>query len=152
VGAYLDAAKTSTAMKVSMPMLKTKPAKEVTVRLQNEIGALDAVAKTIADKGINILAVCTWVEGAQAVVRLVTDDSVRAADALRARNFETREMDVLVMEAAHKPGMLRRITEKLAKDELDIHHFYATANMMQETSFVVLATANNDRAMVRLNA
>lgn len=130
-------------------MLKTKPAKEVTVRSRNEIGALDGIAKAIADRGINILAVCAWVEGTQAVIRLVTDDSVRVLDALRARNYEA---DVLVTEAPHKPGMLRRITDKLAQGHIDIHHLYATATMTQERSLVVFATANNDRAMVLLNA
>jgi hypothetical protein len=38
-------------------MLKTRPAKEVVVRMPNAIGALDGITRTIADKGINILAV-----------------------------------------------------------------------------------------------
>lgn len=133
-------------------MLKAKPAKEVTVRSQNEIGTLDGIAKAIADKGINILAVCAWVEGTHAVIRLVTDDSVRVLDALRARKYEAREADVLLTEAPHKPGMLRRMTETLAQGDIDIHHLYATATMTQERSLVVFATTNNDRAMVLLNA
>jgi len=133
-------------------MMSTKPAKEVTVRLQNDIGALDGIAKTISAKGVNILAVCAWVEGAEAVIRLVTDDNVRVADALRGRKYETRETDVLVTEALHKPGMLHHITGKLADADIDIHHLYATATVMQERSLIVFATANNDRAMVLLNA
>jgi hypothetical protein len=133
-------------------VLKTKPAKEVIVRIQNEIGALDEIAKTIADKGVNILAVCTWVEGAQAVIRFVTDDSVRVMDALRTRRYEARQADVLMTEAPHKPGMLHRITEKLAQGEIDIHHLYATATTTQEQCLVIFASANNDRAMVLLNA
>ena len=133
-------------------MLNTRFAKEVTVRLENDIGALDGIARTIADKGINILAVCAWVEGAQAVIRILTDDSSRVVDTLRARKFEPREMDVLVTEAPHKPGMLHRITERLAQGGLDIHHLYATATRAHEQSLVVFATANNDRAMVLLNA
>lgn len=132
-------------------MLKTKPAKEVTLRLENEIGALDGIARTIADKGINILAVCAWVEGPQAVIRLVTDDTVRVMDALKARRYATREADVLVTEAAHKPGILRHITERLAQADIDIHHLYATAPLIQATALVIFATANNDRAMVALN-
>ena len=133
-------------------MLKTKPAKEVVVRMQNEIAALDGIAKTIADKGVNILAVSAWVEGAQAIIRLVTDDSVRVMDALRAHKYDAREGDVLVTEPSHKPGMLHRITEKLAQAEIDIHHLYATASTTQGQCLLVFATANNDRAMVLLNA
>jgi hypothetical protein len=133
-------------------MLKTKPAKEVIVRMPNAIGTLNGIAKTIADKGINILAVSAWVEGAQAVIRLVTEDSVRVVDALKAHKYDAREGEVLVTEPSHKPGMLHRITETLAQAEIDIHHLYATASATQGTCLVVFATANNDRAMVLLNA
>lgn len=59
---------------------------------------------------------------------------------------------MLLTEAPHKPGMLRRMTETLAQGDIDIHHLYATATMTQERSLVVFATTNNDRAMVLLNA
>jgi len=133
-------------------MLKTRLAKEVVVRMPNAIGTLDGIAKTIADKGVNILAVSAWVEGAQAVIRLVTDDSVRVMDVLRAHSYEAREGDVLVTEPPHKPGMLHRITDRLARAEIDIHHLYATAGAAQEQCLVVFSTANNGRAMVLLNA
>ena len=133
-------------------MLKTKPAKEVVIRVPNEIGTLNKIARIVADKGINILAVSAWVEGAQAVIRLVTDDNVRVLDALRAQHFDSHEKEVLLTESPHKPGMLHRISEKLAQEEIDIHHLYSTADAAQGHCLVVFATANNDRAMVLLNA
>jgi hypothetical protein len=132
-------------------MLSTRPAKETIVRMPNEIGALDRLAKTIADKGVNILGVCAWVEGAEAVIRLLTDDSVRVADALKPQ-YNVRQTDVLMAELPHKPGMLRRVTEKLAQGGIDIHHLYAAATGSQDRCLVVFATGNNDRAMVLLNA
>jgi len=133
-------------------MLKTRPAKEVVIRVPNAIGTLNEIARTLADKGINILAISSWVEGVQAVIRLVTDDSVRVLDALRAHKYDAREADVLVTEPPHKPGMLHRMTEKLAQADIDIHHVYATASASQTQCLLVFATANNDRAMVLLNA
>lgn len=133
-------------------MLKTRPSKEVVVRTPNAIGTLDQIAKTIAEKGVNILAVCASVEGPQAIIRLVTDDSVRVMDALRAHKYDVHEGEVLVTEPPHKPGMLHRLTEKLAQAEIDIHHLYATASAAQGQCLLVFATANNDRAMVLLNA
>lgn len=133
-------------------MLKTKPAKEVVVRMPNAIGTLNGITQTIADKGVNILAVSAWIEGAEAVIRLVTDDSVRVMDALRAHKYDAREGDVLVSEPSHKPGMLHRLTEKLAQAEIDIHHLYATASAAQGQCLLVFSTANNDRARVLLNA
>ena len=132
-------------------MLKTKPAKEVLVKMPNEIGALDRMAKTVADKGVNLLAISAWVEGPHAVIRLVTEDNVRVVDLLRSQKYDVREADVLVTELPHKPGMLHRICERLALGGIDIHHLYATAAVAQDRSIVVFATAHNDRAMVLLN-
>lgn len=132
-------------------MLKARPAKEVVLRMPNAIGTLNVVAKILADKAINIDAVSAWVEADQVVMRLLTDDTVRAADALKAHNYAAREVDVVVMDVPHKPGMLRRITDQLVGDEIDIHHLYATSATGQDRALVVFATANNDRAIVRLN-
>ena len=51
----------------------------------------------------------------------------------------------------HKPGMLHRITARLAQGEIDIHHLYTSAATEQEQSVVVLRTSHNDLAMVLLN-
>jgi hypothetical protein len=133
-------------------VMKARPEKEIVLRMPNAIGTLDTVAKTLSEKGVNILALTAWVEGEEVVLRLVTDDTSRAADALRAQKHAVRENEVIVTEIPHKPGMLRHVTELLAHDEIDIHHLYATAAVSQDTSLVVFATANNDRALVRLNA
>ena len=133
-------------------MLKARSAKEIVLRMPNAIGTLNTIAKTLSDKAINILALSAWVEGDQVVLRLLTDDTARASDALRAQKHTVREVDVVVTDVPHKPGMLRHITEQLAQDEIDIHHMYATAAAAPEQCLIVFATANNDRAIVRLNA
>lgn len=132
-------------------MLKTRPAKEVLVRMPNAIGALDKMAKTIAETGVNLLAVSAWVEHDEAIIRLLTDDDVRLLDTLRAHKYPARETDVLTTELPHRPGMLHRITDRLAQSEIDIHHLY-TAPGPTGRCLVVFQTANNDRAMVLLNA
>ncbi len=133
-------------------MLKARVAKENVVRMSNEIGGLDSMATLIAEKGANILAVTAWVEGAESVFRLLSDNDVRVADALRTRGYEVSQADVLVVEMPHKPGMLHRVVvEPLAREQIDMHHLYATATSSQEQCLVVLSTANNDRAIVLLN-
>ena len=132
-------------------MLTAHVAKETIVRMRNEIGALDRMAKLISEKGINVNAVTAWVEGGDAVFRLLSDDDLRLADTLNAEGYGARQADVLVAELPHKPGMLHRVAETLAQEDIDIHHLYATAATSQDRSLVVIATANNDRAMVLLS-
>jgi hypothetical protein len=132
-------------------MLKARMGKEILLRVENEVGVLDQIARTVAEKGADIQAVSAWVEGPLAVIHLVTDDNRRVADALRSKNYDPRESDVVVTEVPHKPGMLRHVTERLARGSVDVHHLYASTTSEQRESLLVLATANNDRAVVLLN-
>ncbi|MCG3150445.1 MAG: hypothetical protein PCFJNLEI_03931 [Verrucomicrobiae bacterium] len=133
-------------------MLKAKIAKEVLVKVHNEIGVLANLTKLIAEKGINILAASAWVNGSEALIHLVTDDNLRTSDTLRAKSYNPREMDVVLLESPHKPGLLRHITERLAGSGIDIHHLYASAALDQERCLIVFACADNDRAVVLLNS
>jgi hypothetical protein len=132
-------------------MLKAKIAKEVIIRVRNEIGVLAGLSRVVADKGINVLAANAWVEGEDAVVRIVTDDNLRVMDALRAKSYNPREKDVVLVETPHKPGLLKHLTEKLAQAGIDIQHLYASATADQSKCLLVFACANNDRAVVLLN-
>jgi hypothetical protein len=131
-------------------MLKARIGKEVVVRVRNEIGVVAQMTRLIADKGINILAANGWVEGEDAVVRFVTDDNLRVTDALRERNYNPREKSVVLTEAGHKPGMLRHITDTLARENIDLLHLYASAVDAQDKCLIVFDCSDNDRAVVLL--
>lgn len=129
-------------------MTQAKLGKEITIRVQNEIGVLSQIAKLIADRGINILAISAWTEGTTGVIHLVTDDNLRAADALRAQRYHPHEQEVVLLQAPHKPGLLRKITERLAGEGLDLHHLYAASLDEAGPVLVVFACANNERALM----
>jgi hypothetical protein len=109
------------------------------------------MTRNLADKGIDIQAVSSWVEGPTGYIRLVTNDHQRAADELKAKNFHVEERDAIQVIAAHKIGMLKMLTEFLAREQIDIHHLYASARTNDAECRVLLATSNNDHAIVTLN-
>jgi hypothetical protein len=132
-------------------VLKATLGKEIVVRRTNEIGALADIAKTVAEKGIGILAVSGWVEGSEGVFRLLVDDALRAGDALRAKHYAPRESSVVIVELPHKPGLLKMMTEKLRDARIDLHHLYASAPSRAAECLVVFSSSDNQRAMVELN-
>ena len=99
---------------------------------------------------MNILAASGWVEGADAVIHLITDDNLRAVDVLRDRNYAPQERSVVTVEAPHTPGILRDLTEMIGQEDLDIHHVY-TGAASDGQCLLVVSTSNNDRAFVLLN-
>src|SRR6516225_6783355 len=108
-------------------MIKARMAKEAIVRMNNRMGMLAQVTKSLADMGLNIEAVIATVEGTDAVIRMVTGDHQRTVDALRDQRLEVQEARVVVAEVEHRPGLLREITEKLARQHIDLSYLYATA-------------------------
>lgn len=132
--------------------MKARMAREVVVRMPHELGALAGLARLVADKGTNILAISTYSEGARDIVRMVTDDHVRTMDTLRARGYGPEEQEVVVIDMKHRPGMLRRLADDLADERIDITHMYATASSEMETCYFVFSTTNNTRAIVMFKA
>jgi len=130
-------------------MIKARMTKEVIVRMNNRIGVLAQVTKSLADMGINIEAVIGTLEGADVVIRMVTGDHQRTLDALRDQRLEVQEARVVAAEIAHRPGLLREITEKLARQHIDLTYLYATA--AGEKCLVILSSTNNDWAVKVLN-
>jgi hypothetical protein len=132
-------------------MIKATLGKEIVIKRLNEIGALADIVKIVAERGVSILAVSAWVEGPDGVFRFLVDDELRAADALRAKNYNVREGQVVLAEVPHKPGMLRLLTEKMKGAGIDLHHLYASAALDQSKCLVVFSSADNQKAMVVLN-
>lgn len=129
-------------------MTKAQLGKEVVLRVHNEIGVLAQIAKLIAEKGINILAISAWTEGSTGVIHVVTDDNLRTADALRAQRYNPHEQEVILLQTEHKPGLLRKITERLAGEGIELHHLYAASLDTSARVLVVFACSNNERALM----
>jgi len=126
-------------------------AKEAIVRLNNRTGVLAQVTKSIAEKGVKLEAVIATVGGMDAVIQLVSNEHQRMMDALREQHWEVQEAKVILVEGENRPGLLQFITEKLARENIDVLYLYATA-VNVDKCLVVLSTANNEWAVMVLNS
>jgi hypothetical protein len=134
-------------------MITAKQCKEVSVRVLNDIGILHQLTKIVAEKGVNIRAVAAWVEDEnKGVIRLVTDDNLRAVDALRAHNYAPEEVNSIEVLMHHSPGMLSSVCEKIGNGGLNVRYLYASAPVSDDTCLAVLSTDDNERALVLLNS
>jgi hypothetical protein len=131
-------------------MIGATHGKQLVVSGENRIGLLLDLSKLLSEKGIGILAIQGDVAGSDCHIRLVTDDNLRSQEALAEQGRAVREEDVILMELTHKPGMLKRVTEALANEKIDIHHLYATALDDQQKCLVVMHTSNDEHALPTL--
>ena len=131
-------------------MLKAKHGKGVIVRTTNKVGALAEFSKVVNENGVTILAMSAWVEDAQAVIRLICEDTQRMIDVLQNNGYDAQDRDVVLVEASNEPGILRHVTETLAGNDIDIFHVFASAVDKNEC-VAVLNTSDNQRTIELLN-
>ncbi len=127
-------------------------AKVIVVAVVNRIGVLADISKILSDHGINIEAVEGYAADEKAKIMLVTDDNLRAVDALTKKNYKTAEEEVILVELENKAGALRNITAKLASIDIDIKYIYGTACPTGCPARIVLSTSDNEKAIVGLKA
>jgi hypothetical protein len=133
-------------------MMTAKHCKEVSVRVYNDIGILAHLTKIVADKGINIRAAAAWVEEEnKGVIRLVTDDNLRAVDALKEHSYAPEEVTSIEVQMDHTPGMLSSVCSKIGGGGITVRYLYASAAVSEDTCLAVLSTDDNVRALVLLN-
>ena len=123
--------------------------KEIVVNVMNRIGILAEISKVLADHGINIEAVAGYATESEARIMLITNDNLRAMDALVKAGYKgARENPVVVVELENKAGSLRNITTKLAAENIDIKYIYGTACSDRCPAKLVLSTNNDEKALL----
>lgn len=122
--------------------------KEILVTVMNKIGVLADICEILADHGINIEAVAGHAVNNDATLMVVTEDNLRALDALKKAGYKgAKENVVIILELENKAGALKNITEKLASENIDIRYIYGTTCPDNCPSRVVLSTNNDELAL-----
>ena len=132
---------------------KAALAKQIYVTVDDEIGVLNRMADSLADRGINIEAVAGYgmAGTGKARVMLVVDDTRRACDLLKQKGFTSlEEREEIQVELDNKPGALKGVTSLLAAKGISIKQLYGTMSSEKAPVRVVRATSDNQTAIVTL--
>ena len=105
-------------------MAKTKV---FTITVQNQPGAVAAIAKALGSAKVNILGLLGTAQGATGSVRLVAEDAKRAKEVLDEAKLGYEETGAEQQELPNKPGALAQHLEKLAAKGVNLSSIHATA-------------------------
>jgi hypothetical protein len=117
-------------------MAKTK---QFTIAVDHQPGAVAAIAKTLGDAKVNILALLGTAQGTAGTVQLVVDDARRAKKALDAARISYQETPAESYDLPNKPGALAACLEKLAAKGVNLNSIHATAAKGGKKAVVVYA-------------
>jgi hypothetical protein len=77
---------------------------------------------------------------------MVVSDPTKALMLLGESGVLALENDVLMIESGNEPGALARITEQLAKSEVNIEYAYMAATPGSDKAIMILRASDVDKA------
>jgi hypothetical protein len=105
-------------------MAKTK---QFTIAVDNQPGAVAAIARTLANAKVNILSLLGTSQGAAGTVQLIVEDARRAKKALDSARVSYQETPAESCDLPNKPGALADCLAKLAAKGVNLSSIHATA-------------------------
>lgn len=121
--------------------------KQLSIFLENRPGGMARICGTLAEAGINIMALTVHDTVDHAIVRLVADRPVKALLILEQLGVYILESDVIVLDLENEPGALAEVARKLARADINIEYAYCTAAANQKSGCLVLRSDEPDRAI-----
>ena len=119
-------------------MIRIEP--QLAVFMENRPGLLAKVCGTLAESGINILALSIHDTVDHAIVRMVVDQPKEAEGVLSRMHAMVQRHDVVVMDVPNQVGALATIAERLAEAGINLEYAYCTASPNQQGGALVLRT------------
>jgi hypothetical protein len=119
---------------------------ELNLRLPNSPGALAEVCRVLANERVNLVAMTLEANGH---LRLIVDNHLRCADALRTAHHQVTERTVLVVAVPHLPGGIAPVLEMVAGAGVNVEYAYGSAPDAAGNTSIVLAADDVLRAAAK---
>jgi hypothetical protein len=120
--------------------------KQISIVLENRVGAITKISLALAKKKVNILGLCVHDLRDFGLLRIVVDSPARARKVLTREKLTFSATDVLAIELPNQPGGLAKIAMKLTRAGINIDYMYACAAGDQALGiFKVSETSKADR-------
>jgi len=120
--------------------------RELSVRMEDQPGALGKICRGLADRGVNILAFQSIPSAGKGVVRLIVDDPTEAKSVLDNLKVKYDEAQVAQVKLPHRPGELARAASKLGEASVNINYAYCGIEPGSTEPFLIFGVADANRA------
>ncbi len=120
-------------------------ANQLMIKARDKVGRLAEITDAVKDAGINILAVCAWVEGDVGKMLMLTDNNSQAAALIESVADSCESQQVVTAKVANRAGALNELASKLAEAQIGIEIIYAAPGDADQ-ALIVLSTTDNEKA------
>lgn len=125
--------------------------KQLQVVTPNKVGMLAEVTKTVANTGANIDALCAYGIDKKAYFLVITNDNAKAAKALKAKKFQVKEENVVIVDLENRVGAAGEMGSKLKNAKVDLSYIYGTTCGCGGPAMIVFKSNKNAKAVEALS-
>ena len=119
---------------------------QISVFLENKVGQLAQVCKTLADSGVSLVTLSLAETADFGIARLIVDDTAKAEDALRRNKYIVKTTPVVAVAVPDRPGGMAEVVSTLSARGCDIEYSYAFALRHGEKAVLVFRFKNAELA------
>mgnify|MGYP001339467047 CR=1 FL=1 len=121
--------------------------KQISLFLENKPGHLNAICRTLAESGINIVTLSLADTQQFGIVRLIVEEWQKAKEVLEAAGYVVNVREVVAAAVADRPGGMAEILDVIGKAGVNIEYMYAFTFRHGKEAVLVFRFDNPDRAI-----
>ena len=124
--------------------------RQLSVFAENRPGALKEVLNLLAEKHIDIHSMVISESKDFGIIRLIVDDTDKAAQSLRSDEYIITITDVIALQIPDTPGGLTKIISTLSEKEVNLQYMYGFTTSAGEAACIVIRVDANEHTEVLL--
>jgi len=124
--------------------------KQISLFLENKPGHLNAICRTLAEAGINIVTLSLADTQQFGIVRLIVEEWQKAKDVLEAAGYVVNVREVVAAAVSDRPGGMAEMLDIIGKAGVNIEYMYAFTFRHGKEAVLVFRFDNPDRAIEAL--
>ena len=121
--------------------------KQVSVFIENKLGALEEVVEIIGNNDIDIYALSLADTTDFGILRLIVSDPDKTKVVLKERGLIVKRTEVIAVTVEDKPGGLMNTLQKIKDNGINIEYVYAFIGKNEKGANVVMKVDKPDEAV-----
>jgi hypothetical protein len=119
---------------------------EFSIQMDDKPGTLGKICRTLADRGVNVLAFQSLPSQGKSQVKLVVDNPTTAKSVLENQKLKYTETSVAHVKLPHRPGELARAASKLGEANININYAYCGVDAKTNEPLLIFGVSDAGRA------
>ena len=115
---------------------------QISIFLENRAGQLSEITKILSENSIDLKALNIAETADYGILRIISDDSDKAAKLLRDNGFIVTETPVAAAAVPNKAGGLNELLNIISKEEIDIEYMYSVFGQKDGLAYMIFKVKN----------